>query len=537
MNKPPADRPQPPEARRAGALAWIRAHSLALAAALVALATIRILATYPVFNHTCDEPAHVACGMEWLEKGFYRFEPQHPPLARIAVALGPYLAGARLPGGMSFYYQGADVLYYGKRYERNLTLARLGVLPFFWIAALVVWVWARRYQGELEAVLAIFLFTFLPPILAHAGVATTDMALTAFVGASFLTGLLWLEKPVITYSLLFGAATGLAVLSKFSALAFIPASMAAALVGYFALERPSLGAILAAVQRRIGPFTVAVLAGAVVIWAGYRFSFDGAPAPEFWQGIHDVFEHNRKGHIAYLLGSRSDHGFWYYYPVILAVKTPLAFFALFALGCAKRLPRAVWLPLAFSLGILVFALFTGINIGVRHVLPVYIGFALVAAAGAAGLLRRSSQSKWAQGAVAAAILWLAAGSVFSHPDYLAYFNLLAGSEPEKIAVDSDLDWGQDINRLGRRLRELEAPQVTFNTFIVTRLEAMHGFPPARQSDPRTPSPGWNAVSLTVLKVGRMGLIKEHPEYKLWPEHVKPQERVGKGILLYYFPPP
>ena len=51
-----------------------------------------------------------------------------------------------------------------------------------------------------------------------------------------------------------------------------------------------------------------------------------------------------------------------------------------------------------------------------------------------------------------------------------------------------------------------------------------------------PSPGWNAVSLTVLKVGRMGLVKAHPEYKLWPEHVKPQERVGKGILLYYFPP-
>jgi len=527
--KKPAVRSEPESPKPAPPPNWISRHSLKLALSLVTLATIRIVATYPVFNHTCDEPAHVACGMEWLEKGIYRFEPQHPPLARVAVALGPYLAGAHLPGTMSFYYQGADVLYFAKRYVRNLTLARIGVLPFFWIAALVVWIWARRYQGDRQALLALFLFTFLPPVLAHAGLATTDMALTAFVGASFLTALWWLEQPSFQRSLLFGAATGLAVLSKFSALAFIPASMGAALVGYLAIERPKLRALAAAAKQLAGPFCIAVLTGALVIWAGYRFSFDGIPAPELWQGIGDVFEHNRKGHIAYLLGSRSDHGFWYYYPVILAVKTPFAFLALLVAGCAKRkLPRAVWLPLAFSLGILVFGLFTGINIGVRHVLPVYIGFSLVAAAAAA-------QATWARLALAVGLAAVGLTSLLCHPDYLPYFNLLAGSEPEKIAVDSDLDWGQDINRLSQRLREVHAPQVTFNTFIVTKLESMHGFPPTRQSDPQTPSPGWNAVSLTVLKVGRMGLVKAHPEYQLWPEHVKPQERVGKGIWLYYFP--
>ena len=527
----PVVKPEPEAPQPTPAPGWIGRHALKLAVALVALATIRIVATYPVFNHTCDEPAHVACGMEWLEKGVYKFEPQHPPLARIAVALGPYLAGAHLPGTMSFYYQGAAVLYYANRYQRNLTLARLGVLPFFWIAAMVVWVWARRYQGERQALVALFLFTFLPPVLAHAGVATTDMALTAFVGASFLTALVWLEQPSWKRSLLFGAATGLAVLSKFSALAFIPASMGAALACYIVVERPKLSQLLSDANRLLGPFCIAVLTGALVIWAGYRFSFDGGvPAPELWQGIQAVFEHNEKGHIAYLLGARSDHGFWYYYPVILAVKTPLALLALAAAGCARRkLPRAVWLPLAFSLGILIFALFTGINIGVRHLLPVYIGFVLVAAS-------VTAQVKWARIAVAAALVWMGLISLASHPDYLPYFNFLAGSEPEKIAVDSDLDWGQDINRLGKRLRELHAPQVTFNTFIVTKLESMHGFPPTKQSDPQVPSPGWNAVSLTVLKVGRMGLVKAHPEYKLWPEHVKPQERVGKGIWLYYFPP-
>ena len=45
------------------------------------------------------------------------------------------------------------------------------------------------------------------------------------------------------------------------------------------------------------------------------------------------------------------------------------------------------------------------------------------------------------------------GSLAAHPDYLAYFNALAGDDPERIVVDSDLDWGQDIKRLGQRLRD------------------------------------------------------------------------------------
>ncbi len=41
--------------------------SIAFAAALIAFASLRIVSTYTVFNHTFDEPAHIACGMEWLD--------------------------------------------------------------------------------------------------------------------------------------------------------------------------------------------------------------------------------------------------------------------------------------------------------------------------------------------------------------------------------------------------------------------------------------------------------------------------------------
>jgi len=164
-------------------LSYLGRHSLRLAVALVLLASLRIVSTYTVFNHTSDEPAHIACGMEWLDKGIYVWEPQHPPLARVATAIGPYLIGARshdTPRNqfMAMSKDGLAILYQGHHYDWTLSLARLGILPFFWLGCAVVYWWARRFYGPEVAVAGVFLFSFLPPILAHGGLATTDMALT-----------------------------------------------------------------------------------------------------------------------------------------------------------------------------------------------------------------------------------------------------------------------------------------------------------------------------------------------------------------------
>jgi 4-amino-4-deoxy-L-arabinose transferase-like glycosyltransferase len=390
----------------------------------------------------------------------------------------------------------------------------------------------------LEAVLAVFLFTFLPPVLAHAGLATTDMPVTATLGAAFLAGLIWVERPAPMTAALFGLCVGVALLCKFSTLAFLPSAIATALAAYVFHKRPGTAVLLDAARKRLPTFALAVGVGAFVIWAGYRFSFSsGVPAPPLWSGIHDVMEHNRLGHPSYLLGERSMHGWWYYYLVILTVKTPLPFLALLFAGIYmyKRAP-GVWLPLWFSTGILLFSLTSGINIGVRHILPVYIGYSLVAAASAVRLLETGTRAKWAHAVLAVAFAWMTGTSLLSHPDYLPYFNAIAGGEPEKIAVDSDLDWGQDLNRVGKRLREAGARSVATSAFVVARLESMHGFPPTTRVMPQAPSPGWNAVSITVLRSTRLGLLDTHPEITPWPEKVKPLERVGKGMWLYYFPP-
>jgi hypothetical protein len=526
---------------------FLERHGRTIAVALVLLASIRIVATYKVFSHTYDEPAHIACGMEWLDKGVYQWEPQHPPLARVATALGPYLLGTRCQNTpnvelTSMTHEGLAILYYGHHYDVTLELARLGVLPFFWIACLVVYGWGRRYFNGSVAAVAVFLFSFLPPVLAHAGLATTDMALTAFLGAAFLTGLIWVERPTLGHAALFGASTGLAMLSKFSTLAFFPAGVGLALAWYFATERPKLGWLVNAARKRVPSLGLAVPIACLLIWAGYRFSFAKVPAPELFQGIQDVMRHNAEGHPGFLLGERSNTGFWYFYPVVIAVKTPIAFLLLLAGGVTLAVRKREWFrragpPLAFSAGIMVVGLFTHINIGVRHVLPVYIGFSLLAAAAAIDCLESGRARKWILIAVSVLVVWLAGSSLLSHPDYLAYFNEFAFGEPENILVDSDLDWGQDVKRLATRLHEVGAQQLTWVPLQVTDFEKEFGFPPIdMRMDVLHPSPGWNAVSMTVLKQRRLGLWDSYPGVTVWPDRIKPTEKVGKSIWLWYLPP-
>jgi hypothetical protein len=161
--------------------------------------------------------------------------------------------------------------------------------------------------------------------------------------------------------------------------------------------------------------------------------------------------------------------------------------------------------------------------------------AVAAASGLLVLFEKAGRSRWPQDAALALIVLLAGSSIMAHPDYLPYFNLLAGDHPEKIVVDSDLDWGQDIKRLGARLRELGAQQVVFTPLIISDLNLL-GFPPRQAIDPLQPLPGYNAVSLTQLKLDRLYLPAGQRNLKPWPEHLAPAEVVGKTILLYHFRP-
>jgi 4-amino-4-deoxy-L-arabinose transferase-like glycosyltransferase len=482
--------------------------------------------------------------MEWLSKGTYHYEDQHPPLARVAAALGPWLAGLHSWNRPLMYNEGAAILYTdgGVQYDRNLALARLGILPFYWLACLVVFFWARLEFGPLTAFLAALLFSTLPPVLAHSGLATTDMALTAFCGAAFYMLLRWVATPTPLITTLFGVTLGFALLSKLSILVYFPAAVMATALWFRLKDKTPLSVLGRDFARRALPLAAAVAIAVFIVWAGYRFSFGRAhfgwkvPAPEFFNGIDTVQKHNANGNPSYMLGRQSNSGFWYYYFVDLAIKTPLGVLALLALGIVlivreKRAAMAV--PLAFCAGILSVAIFSRINIGIRHVLPLYLGIAIVAAYAAERMLK--ARVRWMPALAGLLLVWPLLSSALAHPDYIPYFNEIVGSEPEKWVVDSDYDWGQDMKRLSARLRELGATQVSFSPFIVAHLERVHGFPPMQPNDPVNPDPGWNAISTTNWKQARLGLFQKHPELALWPDYARPTERVGTN-LLYYFAP-
>ena len=509
-----------------------RRLSIAAFLVLLAIGTARIVATYAVFNDTVDEAWHVGCGMVWLSGRTYDCNPEHPPLARGLMALGPYLEGARDPGLQNGTLAGRKILNYGGNFDRMLALARMGALPYFWLAALTVYLWARRSLGEPAAFFATLCFTMFPAALAHGGLATTDIPATGSIGAAFLALLVWLERPDWKRALVLGAAMALAVLSKFSALAFLPAAAVAALACYLISRAPIVGPV-----RRCLPSTaLVVISGAVLIWAGYLFHFDHVPAPELWQGIRDVTAHNDLGHPGYLLGHFGAHGWWYYYPVAIAVKTPIALLFLIAIGIVASVRKGVYSPLAFALGILIFAAaFSHINLGMRHVLPAYVGLAVVAGAGAAWLWSSGTGPRIIGAALA---LWLVFASVRSHPDYLAYFNDFAGDRPEHFLVDSDLDWGQDMKRLAARLKQLNVKELAllpFNGAYLEELQAKGEFPPYHPLNASGPAHGWNAASITELYLFRLGTFQANPPVELWTDRIPPTERVGKGVLLWYVP--
>ena len=135
------------------------------------------------------------------------------------------------------------------------------------------------------------------------------------------------------------------------------------------------------------------------------------------------------------------------------------------------------------------------------------------------------------GAAAVLVLWMAVSGAVRHPNYLAYFNEFVGGEPEKVLVDSDLDWGQDTVRLARRLRELGVNKISFATFGTgtENYEAWPGLPPVEAMSPYAPVTNWTAVSPTAWKLTR---YNADPRARLWFEQIAPVERVG-ALLLYY----
>ena len=514
------------------------------ATALVAcLATLAVVGTYPVFSQTWDEPATLAAGMEWLSTGQYHYEAQHPPLARVASALLPYLRGARGLGNRSMYDEGRALLGEGAHYRRTLFLARLGMLPFFWLLLVVCAWWGARVAGGAGATLATFFAAANPNLLAHAGIAGTDLAPAAFVVAGAYAWLRWREQPTTSRAVLLGVATGLAATTKFSALAFLGLTIALGeAVRWRAVRRAEDAGSHPGSWRSV---LVALAAAALAAWAVYRFHIGPTtpgglpvPAPEFFSGLAAFFTHGSGGHPAFLLGEVRLRGWWYYYLVVLAVKTPLPLLALavaggaFAVRARRTEGWTAVVPILGVVAVLVPALSSRVDLGVRIVLAIYPLLALLAARGVTTAWRATrsrSQVIARRAAVTALVVGMLLSPVRAWPDYLAYFNPVAGAHPERVLVDSNLDWGQDLYRLADTVRARRIDSIRVHYFGSSQLSSV-ALTNARRLGRDERTTGWVAASETFLA----GVWSDTS--LRWLARRAPVARIGPSMRLYYIPP-
>jgi hypothetical protein len=516
---------------------------IALLAAITLAACVRVASTHRVFNATVDEPVHLASGWVWLN-GNYNIDLGHPPLSRVLFALPLRLAGLPDPPLTDDTSRGNFLLYHGDRYLKNLSRARMPNLLFLIAATLAVAALARRAFGRGISLLAALLFTNVPVVLAHAALMTTDMAVTAALPISILALDVFLDAPTWKRAVGLGAATGIGVLAKFSFLVFFPVSAIVLLVvRWRAAARPPHSKTL-----------VALVVAVFVIWGGYLFDFrpvssvfKGAsffiqmavpesmrpavrtfcdnvpiPAPALPIGIGVLKEHDKHGHQSFLLGETAMMGWWYYFPVVFFFKTPIPYLILAIAGCfflRRRGSEHALIPLA----ILLVSMTGSLNIGVRHVLPMYVWLSIVAAVAAAELWRRT-RGAFATLGFAALMAWLFVGVAAGHPDYLAWFNEGAGRKPWRIVADSNLDWGQDVLRLERTMRELHLERVWIRYSASVDLER-HGI--VAENLPDHPVTGWIVLGETP--------ITHFPDRVAWLERYEPVRRIGKSMRLYYVP--
>lgn len=494
-----------------------RTTATILALALIALATARIFSTFTIYSATADEPMHLSCGLLILTQHHYGYQLENPPLPRVVFAYAAWRAGMKFDPNATLDDQLRSVYYANGQYIRNLVIARTGNLIFFLIGAIATWLLGRRMLGESGGVLTTLIYTMQPVVLGYSTFVSHDSAAVAGVAVSLLAYARWLDRPTILRAAVFGAAYGFAIACKFSDIAYVPAACAAMYVVRLIHDRETRhawkGALLA--------FPIAAAVAALVIAASYL----GAVG-YFIEGIKSLIILNDHGHLGYLLGEMRATGWWYYFPIAFVLKTTIASMLLVLLGAFAWRDRAFGESLAAALAILAVAMSGNLDLGIRYALPMYIPLSVAGAAAALALLRNSRL--WVRAVAIALLVAHSGASLLAHPDTMAYFNVFAGRDPSRILTDSNIEWGQDVLRLAKVVREKKIDRLGISVHGIHDFNAL-GFPPTYKADMWTPSNGWVAVGDHSFRYGRAN------GGGWWWLMRQPYERVGSSIRLYHLP--
>jgi Dolichyl-phosphate-mannose-protein mannosyltransferase len=497
-----------------------------------------------------DEGIHLSAGYAYLTRSDFRWNQEHPPLAKLLSALPLLIFHPELPVNAESWRKldetqmGIDFLYHNQTSADSLLFAGRSVTMLLSLLFLAATAWLiRRRFGSAAALLTVSLCAFDPNLIAHARYITTDFPVTVFY---FAAALLWMEYLLNGRPLdlvLAALAFALALVTKFSALLLLPALAILYLIRWY--QRPADFPVRRAALACAAIFGITMLVAAGVYWpetlrcwrtavpplaasvkrgnligeALYRAGrWLHLPEHAFLAGLGKVAQHNQGGHTSYLLGMRSDKGWWYYFPVVFAVKSTMAALAatLILLGAGLGAIRRLRSVHFFWLGLLVppatyfaFSMTSAINIGMRHILPVYpfvyLAVAVLLCCRPLPGGRGSEGSGWWRYAVILLPLLQLAECARIFPDYLAFFNAISGGPGSgpRYLVDSNIDWGQDVKKLRLWLRAHGTNTARVWYFGNAQMD-YYGLRAVPFPDPLDEK-GWNAIdgyavsSVTVLK--------------------------------------
>jgi hypothetical protein len=429
---------------------------------------------------TADEPFYLDAGLEFWRTG----KPEKLHLAG-TMPLAPHLQ--TLPLYLTELATGHRWVW-ADDVAPMITIARAVTLVFWWLLLAYTLLLGHALGGPWAGRLAVLLVALEPSLLAHAALATTDVALAAcllvFVyhfRAGRELGWGWrVGLPTVLFAV--------ALLAKASTLVFAPLAMLA-----IELERLGRDGTLAKAwqtgwlgrlgnlwkaSRRLrwdGVFVVVVGLILAVVYCRtgsnpmpslqrLRDSLPADPvfrplvawaaelplAPSALHAIWYQVQHNRTGHGTYLVGYESPTWLWFYFPVLLTIKTPAAILLLLALTLLFPGQR-LNLALALAGVLLLFSFTMHVQIGIRFLLPL-LAFLIVGLAvrAVAVLAELPAKSRWAGvGLVAASLGWLLVSDARLWPDSLRYTNELWGGTERgyTLVSDSNYDWGQGLPEL------------------------------------------------------------------------------------------
>ena len=509
-------------------------------------------------SFTNDEPEHIVAGLEAWQFGEFKQWHDQPPLARLLFSL-PLL-------NSNWSYRYTDVQVRPVTPEPELWLYRTRpVCVVFGVALLLlIWSTARRLFSETTANFVLAFAALSPDLIAHFSLANIDGLGCLFVFAAVLQWMRYWRDPSRAQAFLLAVVLGLLLLSKFNS----PPLLALILLLVFALAPGELRLNPQGLQWKR---TAAIsLITCLVVWAGYFFHiskvtfadqavslhFSGytkllqyemptlktpisifIPACEWLTGLGMVIAHNMEGHRSFFLGQYSTAGWKLYFPVAMLVKWPLIILLLGTAGLFVAVRRRVegsrdlLLMSLFPAVYLFFAITSHINIGVRHVLPLYPFLLLYV--GAFIEWARRTQFDWRKLRIVFFVLLVAQAADIARyePDYLSYFTVLAKpTNTWQLLSISNTDWGQGFVAL-RRFQN-EHPDETIHLAYVGEVNpAFYGIRYIKLKEEDRPT-GLVVVSATHLS-GE--LLKNHYAYR-WLLQYPLKTVLNHSLYVFEVPP-